>query len=152
MAAVPQEFDPLHLATTSILAPAGLDIARLERVLDSMHDHALDEAELYFQLAREESWSLEDGIVKDGAYSIDQGVGVRAMAGERTGFAYSDDIVLPALEEAARAARAIARRGGDAAAPGARGCTRRPGATRRATSPRGEGFGEASGRRAAPSR
>jgi len=121
MAAVPQEFDPLHLATTSILAPAGLDIARLERVLDSMHDHALDEAELYFQLAREESWSLEDGIVKDGAYSIDQGVGVRAMAGERTGFAYSDDIVLPALEEAARAARAIARRGGDAAAPGARG-------------------------------
>ncbi len=121
MAAVPQEFDPLPLATQSILAPAGLDIARLERVLDSMHAHVLDEAELYFQLAREESWSLEDGIVKDGTYSIDQGVGVRAMAGERTGFAYSDDILLPALEEAACAARAIARHGGDAAAPGARG-------------------------------
>ncbi len=121
MAAAPQEFDSMRLATDAILVPAGLDIARLEQVLDSMHSHVLDEAELYFQLAHEESWSLEDGIVKDGSYSIEQGVGVRAMAGERTGFAYSDDLVLPALEEAARAARAIARHGGDVAAPGARG-------------------------------
>ena len=121
MAAVPQERDALALATDAILVPAGLTIGGLERALGVMHEHVLDEAELYFQLAREESWSLEDGIVKDGAYSIDQGVGVRAMAGERTGFAYSDEVSAAALDEAARAARAIARRGGAAAAPGARG-------------------------------
>jgi TldD protein len=121
MAAVPKERDALSLATDAILAPAGLDLAALERTLGVMHEHALDEAELYFQLAREESWSLEDGIVKDGAYSIDQGVGVRAMAGERTGFAYSDEVSAAALDEAARAARAIARHGGAAALPGASG-------------------------------
>ena len=69
---------------------------------------AVDSADLYFQLSREESWALEDGIVKEGNASIEQGVGVRAMAGEKTGFAYSDEIMMPALEEAARAARAIA--------------------------------------------
>ncbi len=73
---------------------------------------AVDAADLYFQLSREESWGLEDGIVKEGSASIEQGVGVRALAGEKTGFAYSDEIMLPALEEAARAARAIAVRGG----------------------------------------
>ena len=73
--------------------------------------HAVDYADVYFQAVREESWSLEDGIVKDGAYSIDRGVGVRALAGERTGFAYSDDVVFPALIESALAARAIARSG-----------------------------------------
>ena len=112
MAAVLKDTDPLALASSLILAPAGLDIAALERVLALMHGHALDEAELYFQLAREETWALEDGIVKEGSHSIDHGVGVRAMAGERTGFAYSGEIVLPALQEAARAARAIARHGG----------------------------------------
>ena len=74
---------------------------------------SIDSADLYFQLSREESWALEDGIVKEGSASIEQGVGVRAVAGEKTGFAYSDEIVLPALEEASRAARAIAMRGGD---------------------------------------
>ncbi len=112
MAAVLKDTDPLALAGSLILAPAGLDIAALERVLALLHEHALDEAELYFQLAREESWALEDGIVKEGSHSIDHGVGVRAMAGERTGFAYSGEIALPALQEAARAARAIARHGG----------------------------------------
>ena len=73
--------------------------------------HSVDYADLYFQLVREESWSLEDSIVKDGSYSIEQGVGVRALAGEKTGFAYSDEIVLPALTEASHAARAIARSG-----------------------------------------
>jgi TldD protein len=73
--------------------------------------HAVDYADVYFQLIREESWALEDGIVKDGAHSIDHGVGVRALAGEKAGFAYSDEIVLPALLEAAHAARAIARSG-----------------------------------------
>ena len=74
---------------------------------------SIDAADLYFQLSREESWALEDGIVKEGSASIEQGVGVRAVAGEKTGFAYSDEIVLPALEEASRAARAIAQRGDD---------------------------------------
>ena len=73
--------------------------------------HAVDYSDVDFQAVREESWSLEDGIVKDGAHSIDRGVGVRALAGERTGFAYSDEVVLPALLESARAARAIARSG-----------------------------------------
>src|SRR5512136_139117 len=109
MAAVLKTDDPLDIARHSILEPSGLDLAGLERVLSSMHSHALDEAELYFQLARDESWALEDGIVKEGSHSIDQGVGVRAISGERTGFAYSDEVSLPALEEAARAARAIAR-------------------------------------------
>lgn len=118
MAADMLDRDALPLATEAILAPAGLDLAHLEGVLGLMHEHRLDEAELYFQVAREESWSLEDGIVKDGSYSIDQGVGVRAIAGERTGFAYSDEVSRAALDEAARAARAIARQGGDAARPG----------------------------------
>ena len=76
---------------------------------------SVDAADLYFQLSREESWALEDGIVKEGSASIEQGVGVRALAGEKTGFAYSDEIVLPALEEASRAARAIASRGDERA-------------------------------------
>ena len=75
--------------------------------------HSVDFADVYFQLSREESWALEDGIVKEGSASIEQGVGVRALAGEKTGFAYSDEIVLPALEEASRAARAIAAQGGE---------------------------------------
>ena len=81
--------------------------ARSSQVMSS----SVDAADLYFQLSREESWALEDGIVKEGSASIEQGVGVRALAGEKTGFAYSDEIVLPALEEASRAARAIASRG-----------------------------------------
>src|SRR5687768_17350648 len=73
--------------------------------------HSVDFADVYFQLSRQESWSLEDGIVKEGSAGIEQGVGVRALSGEKTGFAYSDEIILPALEEASRAARAIASQG-----------------------------------------
>jgi TldD protein len=102
------EADPLQLARTAILEPSGLDERRLDGVLGLLMGHAVDSADLYFQLSREESWALEDGIVKEGSASIEEGVGVRAMAGEKTGFAYSDEIVLPALEEASRAARAIA--------------------------------------------
>ena len=100
---------PLELARQTILAPSGLDDERIARVLGSVMGYSVDYADLYFQLSREESWSLEDGIVKDGTHSIEQGVGVRALAGEKTGFAYSDEIVLPALTEASQAARAIAR-------------------------------------------
>ena len=102
----------LQRARELILAPSGLDDGRLEQALSSLLGAAVDSGDLYFQLAREEHWALEDGIVKEGSHGIEQGVGVRAMAGERTGFAYSDEIVPAALLEAARAARAIAREGG----------------------------------------
>ena len=101
--------DALELARAALFAPAELDENRVARVLGDVMGYAVDYADVYFQAIREESWSLEDGIVKDGAHSIDQGVGVRALAGEKTGFAYSDEIVLPALLEAAHAARAISR-------------------------------------------
>jgi TldD protein len=105
--------DALARARERILAPSGLDEGRLEQALGSLLGAAVDAGDLYFQLAREEHWALEDGIVKEGSHSIEQGVGVRAMAGERTGFAYSDEVVPAALVEAARAARAIAREGGN---------------------------------------
>jgi TldD protein len=107
--------DPLRTAREGILAPAGLDVSRVEQALGLVLGSAVDSADLYFQLSREESWGLEDGIVKEGSASIEQGVGVRALAGEKTGFAYSDEIMMPALEEAARAARAIAVRQGSGA-------------------------------------
>ena len=106
---------PLDVARRSILTPSGLDEDRVASVLGSVMGYSVDYADLYFQLSREESWSLEDGIVKDGAHSIEQGVGVRALAGEKTGFAYSDEIILPALTEASLAARAIARSGANTA-------------------------------------
>ncbi len=105
--------DPLALARESILLPAGLDDRRVEQALGTLLGAAIDGGDLYFQLSRQEHWSLEDGIVKDGSHSIDSGVGVRALSGERTGFAYSDEVLPEALLEAATAARAIARSGGD---------------------------------------
>ena len=89
----------------------------LERVFNQLMGPGIDAADLYFQHSRSESWHLEEGIVKDGSHSIEQGVGVRAIAGEKTGFAYSDEIVLPQLLEATRAARAIARDGNGAGRP-----------------------------------
>jgi TldD protein len=103
--------DPLALARAQLLLPAELDEDRVARVLGDVMGHAVDYGDIYFQQTREESWALEDGIVKDGAHSIEQGVGVRALAGEKTGFAYSDEVMLPALLEAAHAARAISRAG-----------------------------------------
>ncbi len=101
----------LDIARDIILAPAGLDESQLEKVLADAMAPGIDGADLYFEHSRFESWSLEDGIVKDGAYSIERGVGVRAISGEKTGFAYSDEIYLPALMESAVSARAIARAG-----------------------------------------
>lgn len=100
------------LAQQSLLTPFALDERRLEQVFGKMLAHQVDYADLYFQYGRAESWSLEEGIVKSGSFSIDQGVGVRAVSGEKTAFAYSDDISLAALESAALATRAIARQGG----------------------------------------
>jgi TldD protein len=103
--------DVLEIAEHRILAPAGLDEGHLGKVLGGIMGRAVDSADLYFQTSRTEAWSLEDGIVREGSHSIEQGVGVRAMSGEKTGFAYSDEILLPALEQASMAARAIARAG-----------------------------------------
>ncbi|NIP73851.1 MAG: metalloprotease TldD [Gammaproteobacteria bacterium] len=101
----------IEIARRRILAPAGLGDNELNSVMDRVLGHAVDSADLYFQVSRHESWALEDSIVKEGSHGIDQGVGIRAMCGEKTGFAYSDEIVLPALMQASRAARAIARSG-----------------------------------------
>src|SRR6185503_13962099 len=98
-------------ANDVLLAPYALDANRLESVFGQICTHKVDYADLYFQYTRSESWSLEEGIVKSGSFSIDQGVGVRAVSGEKTAFAYSDDISLPALTSAAQATRAIARQG-----------------------------------------
>ncbi|WP_432259695.1 metalloprotease TldD [Cupriavidus sp. TMH.W2] len=102
-----------NLATAQqlLLAPYGLDEARLQRVLADIFTHKVDYADLYFQYTRNEAWSLEEGIVKSGSFSIDQGVGVRAVSGDRTAFAYSDDISLAALSQAAAATRTIGRAG-----------------------------------------
>jgi len=94
-----------------LLEPAGLDDGHLSRVLASIHSHEVDFADLYFQYSRMESWSLEEGIVKSGSFSIDRGVGIRAVHRDKQAFAYSDDIALAALDEAAQAARAIGRQG-----------------------------------------
>ncbi|MGH8789949.1 MAG: metalloprotease TldD [Cupriavidus necator] len=102
-----------NLATAHqlLLAPYGLDEAKLQRVLADIFTHKVDYADLYFQYTRNEAWSLEEGIVKSGSFSIDQGVGVRAVSGDRTAFAYSDDISLAALSQAAAATRTIGRAG-----------------------------------------
>ncbi len=102
---------PLDIARQTMLAPGALDEGALERVLGRLLSRQVDYADLYFQFSRHESWMLEDGIVREGHHGIDEGVGVRAVSGEKTGFAYSDEIALPALTEAAGAARAIARSG-----------------------------------------
>ncbi len=98
---------------TRLLEPAGLGENALSTTLGSLMRGGVDYADLYFQVSRQESWTLEDGIIREGSFSLDQGVGVRANSGEKTGFAYSDELVLPALESAAGAARAIARQGQD---------------------------------------
>ena len=98
-------------ADRTLLAPYGLDAGGIDRVFGQIMTHQVDYADLYFQYSRSEGWSLEEGMVKSGSFNIDQGVGVRAVSGEKTAFAYSDDISMPALESAAQATRAIARRG-----------------------------------------
>src|SRR5690349_9778457 len=98
-------------AEQRLLRPGGLSANDLERVFARLTGPGIDAADLYFQHSRSESWVLEDGIVKEGNHSIEQGVGVRALSGEKTGFAYSDEIVLPQLTDAARAARAVAKAG-----------------------------------------
>jgi len=101
----------LDIARQRLLTPAGIDENDLNRVFGKLLGHAVDSGDLYFQSTRFESWVLEDGIVKEGTHSIEQGAGVRAISGDKTGFAYSDEIVMPALLQASTAARAIAKHG-----------------------------------------
>ena len=103
----------LDIARQRLLAPAGIDENDLNKVFGSLLGHAVDSGDLYFQSTRFESWVLEDGIVKEGTHSIEQGAGVRAVSGDKTGFAYSDEIMMPALLQASGAARAIAKQGSE---------------------------------------
>jgi TldD protein len=101
----------LAIAQGLLLDPFGLNEATLQRALATIGEHRIDDADLYFQSTRHEGWSLEEGIVKSGSFSIDQGVGVRAVAGEKTAFAYSDELSEAALLDAARTVRTIAAAG-----------------------------------------
>ncbi len=104
--------DSFAIARELLLEGAGLELAALDRALSAAMVRKLDFVDLYLQLTRYETWTVEDGIVKEGAYSVDQGIGVRAISGERTGFAYSDELDEAALTDAVAAARGIARAGG----------------------------------------
>lgn len=103
--------DRLKTAEQQLLAPGGLDHTSLERVLSHLMGPAVDSGDIYFQSTRHESWSLEDGLVRSATHATEQGVGIRAISGEKTGFAYADEIILPSLLQASGAARAIAREG-----------------------------------------
>ena len=103
----------LAIAQQLMLEPFGLSEATLAQALALIGQHRVDDADLYFQTTRHEGWSLEEGIVKSGSFSIDQGVGVRAVAGEKTAFAYSDDLSVDSLLDAARTVRTIAAAGQD---------------------------------------
>ncbi len=96
------------IADRCLLSPYDIDATQLQQVFNQILKHNIDYADLYFQYSRSEGWMLEEGIVKSGSFNIEQGVGVRAISGEKTGFAYSDDISMPALLSAAQATRAIA--------------------------------------------
>jgi TldD protein len=101
--------NPLEQAKSNILDPSGLDESHLSQAFSALLNTSADSGDIYFQMRKHEAWSLEDGIVKDASYNISQGVGIRAVKGDKSGFAYSDEIVLPALLESCKAARAIAR-------------------------------------------
>jgi TldD protein len=101
----------LAAAKALLLEPYGMDESHLLGALAETFAHKVDYADLYFQYTRSEGWSIEEGIVKSGSFSIDQGVGVRAVVGDKTAFAYSDEINPQALLESARTARSIARKG-----------------------------------------
>jgi len=103
--------DRIFQAEQQLLAPGGLDQRQLEQVLADLMGPAVDSGDLYFQSVGHESWTLEDGLVRSGTHATEQGVGIRAISGEKTGFAYADEIVLPSLLQASSAARAIAQHG-----------------------------------------
>lgn len=123
--------DSVAIARAALLDPLGLGDPDLERLLNRLLGTGVDAADIYVQSSRLESWVLEDGIIKEGSHSIDLGAGLRSVSGEKTGFAYSEELSLPTLLEAADAARAIVRGGGEGrvrigpAAPATPSSTRR---------------------------
>ena len=104
----------LNLARQAILAPAGIQDGDIEKIMNRLLSSSVDAADIYFQSSHSESWVMEGGIIKEGSHSIEQGAGVRAVSGEKTGFAYSDRIELPVLLEAANNVKAIVRQGQEA--------------------------------------
>ncbi|MCH1476770.1 MAG: metalloprotease TldD [Arenicellales bacterium] len=104
--------DPLNIANDILLSPSGLQLTDIDELMGRLAGNKIDYADIYFQHSRQEGWSLEDGKVKSGSRSTDQGVGLRAVSGEKTGFAYSDALNFSALEKAAEAARSISNHGG----------------------------------------
>ncbi len=122
---MPTEAPLLSTAQATLLAPFDLRAPAIDSVLGGILTHRVDYADLYFQYSRSEGWSLEEGIVKSGSFNIDQGVGVRAVAGDKTAFAYSDEISIAALNDAAGATRAIARAGKSGRVPAIRHATGR---------------------------
>ena len=104
----------LKLARQAILAPAGIQDGDIEKIMNRLLSSSVDAADIYFQSSHSESWVMEGGIIKEGSHSIEQGAGVRAVSGEKTGFAYSDRIELPVLLEAANNVKAIVRQGQEA--------------------------------------
>lgn len=100
-------------AQTQLLDGSDIDLADLEHTLGDMMGNAIDYGEVYLQCVRAESWGLEDGTVKDGSFSVDAGIGVRALSGEKTGFAYAEDILKDGLTSAASAAKSIAKQGSE---------------------------------------
>ena len=99
------------IARATLLDTPGLSETQLGQVMDRLLSRRVDAADIYFQYSRLESWVLEDGIIKEGSHSIEQGAGLRAISGEKTGFAYTDSLELGRLLDAAGAARAIAQAG-----------------------------------------
>lgn len=115
-----QPADLFSTANNCLLTPYEIDTAALQNVFGEILAHRVEYADIYFQYNRAEGWALEEGIVKSGSFNIDQGVGVRAVSGDKTAFAYSDDISMPALVSAAQATRAIARDGASQSVPAVR--------------------------------
>ncbi|OOY42352.1 metalloprotease TldD, partial [Solemya velum gill symbiont] len=106
-----------ELASRQLLAPVSIGEQEIDRLLGELCAHQLDYADIYFQASRLEAWTLEDGIVKEGSYNIEQGAGIRANSGEKSGFAYTDDLDFASLLSAAKTSRAIAASGNSVTVP-----------------------------------
>ena len=104
----------LNLVKQAILTPVGIQDSDIEKIMSRLLSSPVDAADIYFQSSHSESWVMEGGIIKEGSYNIEQGAGVRAVSGEKTGFAYSDRIELPVLLEAANNVKSIVRQGQEA--------------------------------------
>ena len=107
----------LDLSNQFILNPGNISLSDLDRVMQKITKHNVDYADFYFQYSKTEFWSIEDGAVKNGSYSIDQGVGIRSVSGEKSAFTYSDDININALDEACKIVSSIKNQGQSRSVP-----------------------------------